>query len=288
MDHKLSQTAVGVVTTFIITLLLQWVMSGLTSESGSIITGPVVQYQGNAFHAFDVTNYSHRTIDGLKVVVPTAVDLSQITSSIPLNITEEKTGGNANLKRVRFSGFPPESVTRILLQQEGKIENARELGFSLSDPSDVSSPTRAGVIRVIALALSFAIVVGMAMWWLINIEEKAQKQCLEELENREKEIHDLQNQVGDIRNEMKRAKTAAARVRVFLGARLRDHIKELDFWRDTLRKILSDHSSQMAEKMIRTITESLGTYGTRAISEVTYDSMIALADVIARADRADV
>jgi uncharacterized protein YeeX (DUF496 family) len=77
-----------------------------------------------------------------------------------------------------------------------------------------------------------------------------------------------------------------ARARVLLLARLSDYAKELEFWRDTVRKILYSVSKddKASEKIISAVTDTLKTYSTRSDSLREFDSVKLLAEMFANSN----
>ena len=69
-------------------------------------------------------------------------------------------------------------------------------------------------------------------------------------------------------------------MKVYHLVRMRDYQKELDFWKDTIRKFLykSKETEDSAERLFSIITDSLKTYSTRKNVGSHYDEIVYLAN----------
>lgn len=59
-------------------------------------------------------------------------------------------------------------------------------------------------------------------------------------------------------------------LRIDYARRLRDHVKELQYWRDTIRKLLYEHNIG-ADRLFHSITSSLKTYSVNYKSNLDFE-----------------
>jgi hypothetical protein len=73
--------------------------------------------------------------------------------------------------------------------------------------------------------------------------------------------------------------TKLYRMKIYYLARMNDYSKELDFWKDTIRKIMYQKVSKKKdnEEVFDIVTKELKTYGTRSKTESYYDELSYLA-----------
>lgn len=73
---------------------------------------------------------------------------------------------------------------------------------------------------------------------------------------------------------------------IFYRTRISHLRKEIDFWRDTIRKLLhnSKYEEQNPEKIIEIVTNNLKTYTTSGCSDKTIDEILYISDLISKAE----
>jgi hypothetical protein len=72
------------------------------------------------------------------------------------------------------------------------------------------------------------------------------------------------------------------RIKILLLARISDYAKELQFWRDTVRKVLyqTSHEQSTSEKLINQVTQALGTHTARTGETLDFDVIKAAAGIL--------
>jgi hypothetical protein len=120
--------------------------------------------------------------------------------------------------------------------------------------------------------------IGFKIWYDIGRFETARKDLLDRieavqeddkkhaermrvaLEDSKQKAQSLQDQLAIVESEMR---AESLRKRIYLLARLHDYSRELSFWRDTIRKLLTSSGSVLSpDKVIEQVTASLRTFGT--------------------------
>ena len=85
--------------------------------------------------------------------------------------------------------------------------------------------------------------------------------------NRTELRKDLQQITFESNKTASEAKISHQRIKLLLIARIQDYRKELDFWKDTIRKIIYNQrgAKQDVNDLFDIVTKNLKTYGTRGI-----------------------
>ncbi|MBL8077654.1 MAG: hypothetical protein JNM55_06815 [Anaerolineales bacterium] len=281
---KLADTIITVVITFLISLVLTTITNYITQDSGEAEFGTPIKVEEKYYVPIVFSNYSDRIIGNLIISIPEELDSSVIPSSKPINVSNLLTnvGGNGS-KNIRLDGFEPKTATQILIpissiDQVEKIRfiNPEEVRFLVIEKNIVESPIKSSFSRVLSNSIFTSLVYGIVIFWALSTIEKDKterdekiKELREDIksseEKQQKANDDLMKQLEDDDKQIKKIKETAQRIKLSLIARISDYAKELEFWRDTIRKILyeSGKDKRSVEMIIDTVTSSLKTYGTQ-------------------------
>jgi hypothetical protein len=179
--------------------------------------------------------------------------------------------------------------------------------LNIAPITGIQNPIASSLIDAFGRALLYSLIFGFFLFYIqtrldesdqkhqkrvAEVREELDKAKIEErnlVEKQEKLGEETTRTVDDLRKEINEVRKADARIRILQGARLGDYSKELDFWRDTIRKVLYQSSSdeKISEMLIRQVTESLKTYGTLESSK-DYDAIAAMAKLLTDSSRLQV
>jgi hypothetical protein len=293
--------------TLAVTFAFNTFTSRLSLDKGRIVIGHPTLISGTLFSVVQVENWGSKAIDGLVLVVPASTAVSSIVTSMPIDIEEAKGfSGSQTLKRITFGGIPPRRLVRIVIPvsssnalDEFFLPNVAKFDLEASWDDYSEDPLKVQSFAVFVESAFYAIFAGFVMFfgnkWLDGKLEKADKQLAEvkdavkaqdeeykdRTEKRKKEFERLQKEVADARGHY-------LRVRLHLLSRLSDYSKELEFWRNTVRKILLTEGlgKSPSEALIKSVTSSLQTYGTRGNKD-DFDSIMIAARLLSRPDNAE-
>ncbi|NFL34457.1 hypothetical protein FDB64_05100 [Clostridium botulinum] len=111
-----------------------------------------------------------------------------------------------------------------------------------------------------------------------EISEKYKNYC----EEKEKESQKLMNQMENIKKEITNIKVISKKRELLLLARIKDYKKELDFWRDTIRKVFYNSQNKKidSEIIFDEITNNLKTYQTKDKRCEDFDAIKVMANII--------
>ncbi len=123
---------------------------------------------------------------------------------------------------------------------------------------------------------------GFLMFWerqqFFQMDEKTRE--LRDAMQKDREYFD--KQVNESKTAMDKNTATFARVKVILLARMSDYSRELNFWRDTVRKVLYGMTGgkEAGESLVKHVTESLQTHRARTGVEDDFDTMKVLAGLM--------
>jgi hypothetical protein len=267
-----SNQIISIILLFFVTLFLNVGIEQLFKNNGTIETSTIRLPGGSAGTHIRIENYSKKPIDNLKILVPVSAALSEATSSSPVQIANGKSSlSSKEVKLAILSLIPPKTTTEIIIPT-GKtngccvIVNAEALRLTDTSDTKPTDPLMESLYRGIQTALIysffFAIVVFYQKSQVNDLRDKLDK--FEEkhgtfAENSKKRLEEVQSDANEIRS-------SYGRMKAILIRRVADYSKELEFWRNTIRKVLYERLSDKseAESLISMITTKLETYGTRA------------------------
>jgi len=262
--QRLRETAITVVITFGVTLLLNFLVDYTQRSRGAVSIGPPVILAGAVYLPLDLTNYENKPLNSIRITVPQYLAVNSIAASSP--VTLSNVDGEPPLgptKTIMLSGIEPRRSTKLLIRLEIEADwykvrpqNHHELQLDLQLPEEVQNPIVRQLKSVLALALVYSVLLGFATWYQTGRLEAAQENAREVLKTQA----DLKDELAKVRSEMR---VQSLRIQIYLLARLNDYSRELSFWRDTIRKLLTSGGSvPPPEKVVEQVTLSLRTFGT--------------------------
>jgi hypothetical protein len=266
---------------FLVTLALNasvnWI---LTHDAATMQIGPALKIGTDQFVPIEIVNYSGRPIDKLKLAIPRSVDIRTIITTKPIEIKQvEHVVSLQQQNLIMLSALQPNELTRILIPIKSEFDlssisaiNARELRVYVKQSKDISYPVYEIVWSAVVNALVIVVIYSFVLWWLRGKEmiadEKVKdvKYRIEVIQKETDANHKtFMDQNKSIAEELKRTKEAHARIRLITSATISDLSKELQFWRDTIRKIIVTNTAdkKTAENLITQITETLESWRTQ-------------------------
>ena len=166
-----------------------------------------------------------------------------------------------------------------------RLVNARQMKLTVEPISELQSP--AG--RAVRAALLTAATTSVVYLVFILYEEARREKLKLDIEELNEKLRNLEVKGESGAEEQRAALKNVSRYKILLLARLSDYSKELDFWRDTIRKILyqATHEAKTAETIITQVSQSLKTYGTHDRHSDDFEVITTLATMISAAEKQD-
>lgn len=290
------QNIVVVVVTFLVSLLLNFLVQYFTQDRGSILIGPAITSRGQTYLPISISNFTDQPIDNLVLSVPVSTTISSIAASTAIQIEElPSTIGTSARKQIRLSGLEPSRVTKLLIpivsQTEAEdvaVVNARQVRLNVEPTQGVQSQSSIAFQRALLNSTITIVIYVVFLLW----QTGQSREMTKELEKIRSETKDWEKKLEDARSESERIRTvefpkvqkSLRKANLLTISRLSDYARELDFWRDTIRKFMyqATGDSNVAEKLIKEITENLKTYSTlyKPSPSVDFESIQILAKYI--------
>ncbi|EIZ4627464.1 hypothetical protein ACOIWI_004293 [Vibrio vulnificus] len=273
---------------FLVTLLLNFCLEYFTSDKGVVRVGNVMQVGEVNYKPIDIENFSSEPINKLKLLIPKDVMISSLVVSTPLEVDVTSnlvTSKSSNI--IEISSIPSHAVTRVLIpikEQHGKcceILNDNELNLLVKNDGQVNNPLKNALYQALTTAIISAVILGFFMAWfngkVKRIEEK-EKETLTALNENKSSLEEFKRKIDDDVLEVKKLNK---RQRIYLLKRITEYSKEIDFWRDTFRKVASNSvSNEQITNLLIDISKSLGTRSTHGNAEREYAEFEIMFDVV--------
>ncbi|AZT83281.1 hypothetical protein EHN06_06805 [Marinobacter sp. NP-4(2019)] len=279
----------NIILVFILTLVMNWTFEMLTADSGYVRKGAMVSIGYDRFIPIEIENYKSSSINGIKILMPLGLEEKEIVSSKPVKIEKvDSTASPDEFNVFNISEVTGEAVTRILVPLKFEDSsccqflNAKDLKLEIKNDEDVVDPVKSAFLKGAQTAAIYSIFIFLLAIWMRSKIEGLQKNLEDlsgQLENSSDKIDRLTESLTEIRKIYKRQ-------RVFLLRRVSDYGKEVEFWRDTLRRILVEQGCDRnsTKKMLREISKALGTLSTHGNTVSEYEDFEALREVIESID----
>jgi len=301
--RKYVEVALGTIITLIVGTALNYAAAVLfTQPTAEIDIGTPLRVASVQRVPIAIRSWSREVINGVQLSMPDSVTLSEITSSVPLQL--DRTGNSVNgsgRMAVTLSGIPPLAVSHLLIpikdgvnEAEISFINARERNIDLRPSGTAVSPRLRALQSAALNAVIAAMAFGVVGIWInvrlshmqdeLNEQVKQAREQQERLEQQVREeskakMAELDSLRSELDNQHKVTQSRIGRLNVLFLARINDYARELEFWRSTIRILLTqkDASDKTVDDILRTVTDKLGTHQT-----LRYDTDFKTIEVAAR------
>ena len=278
-----SSLILNIIVTFVCTLFLQTLVSYSMKGNGEIQYSILAKSKNDHQAVITISNTSKSAISDLKIIVPTGVDTKEIISSNPIKVdTSEHNLTDQDLKLLSVSIIPPSTRTTILipLHQDSQcceFANLDRLQLTENNGLYLDPPLLAAFKRGFEIAFIFMLIyIPITIYVFQKLRETSTKldESHDKIEEASNKIKDLQDSVTiehrKIRRkshkEIAKVHLRSAKIKATLVRTISDYSKELNFWKDTIRKMLYDLSvdTKTADRLFESITDTLETYRTQS------------------------
>jgi len=293
--RKYADSVVTVAIALIVTLVINFGVGYLFRSKGSIAIGNRFLFQGTVLRPVDIANQRSEPLDGLVLSLPKTVQIADIAASSPIQIADvpDNVGASA-IRRIKLSGISPNAVVRLLIPVQAagandqiELVNARQIGIDVINGDEAPDLRWSLLKSVLVDSIVYAIAMGLMVFFVVaRLEERrAEHRRLEEKWQKARdEAGNLKAETTTIKVELRKD---WARVKLLLLARISDYSRELEYWRDTVRRIIyvSGASKDTAEALLNEVTASLKTYSTRAsASALDFNTITTMAGMLSAAE----
>lgn len=287
--RRIAQSIFAIVLTIFTTTVVNLGIAYLVRDRGAVTIGSEISMGSTIVRPVEISNYKGEQLDGVIFLIPKAIQTKEIGSSVPVQIVDspDNTGVSAK-RRIAVNGITPHSVVRLLIPsnpQYGKesvqVLNAEPLHLTASMGDEAPDSLVVLFKATLPLVLIYGLFVGVGHFW-----EYSQKQELT------KRIDEVDKRLADVKDEARRrleeSTNSVSRIKVLMLARISEYSRELQFWRDTIRKILylQNQDRRSREAFLDEVSANLKTYQTRdSIPE--FEVVSTMADMLVRVRATD-
>lgn len=280
----------------IFSLLLNTAIIYFSSNKGTYQSNEVVIDEERSIATINISNHSGDELEDLKVLVPDNLTLSEIRTSMPIKIALDKGAFSSNQNQLLTLNFIPanKTISLVIPFETGtsccQILNPSKSGIEVVDgaysPNAWWQSFKYALITVIVYSIFFILSIYDTSRRLKEINESIKEtenkldETMKEKEKRDVEIKDeferklkermeevteLRSKQSELKSELLNVQKIAARFKLTNLRRLDDYRRELQFWRDTVRKAMySIHGNDdKSNDLALIVTEQLKTYSTR-------------------------
>jgi len=202
-----------------------------------------------------------------------------------------------NANTIRLKQINPKGKLSCLVKTTDKIEKNNiivdnNIKIAISFFS-ASQDTLLMIILLCIYALFNTVAVYISERISAKFSEKNKKRIQainnkldETKEKSDEEVKELKCTLSDQDARIKATNKEIHKLRIYYQIRINDLNKELDFWRNTIRKMLFNSSDKFnsAEVVIEMVTNELKTYTTRERNKDSIDEIFYLANIISEKD----
>lgn len=250
----------------------------------------------------ELTTYRNE-INELRINVPFSISESQIKSDYPLTVTivtnnvQTAIGTDIAIKNITSN-----KNIQLAIETTGPVNSElmeitnRNDKINVSMFSDRTNPATSQVKRLLQTAIIYGLIfLGYTTFnkydtlkktksikeelnihkVLLNNEIANIKEQKIMMEKQDAKMEVTQNKLDKVVSDTEKMKINHFKRSLLLKAKLYDYQKELNFWRNTIRKILYQNKvdKNEAEKIIDTVTHTLKTYQTKEKNEYELEEM---------------
>ena len=271
-----------VVLTFFVTLVLNTLLNYYTSDKGSVSVSELIAIGESTVTVVTIVNQAAEMINGLVVEIPSQISLKTVSTKPAMVVEEVPSALQGSTKLLKLSQVRPRHVSRVFITlpdssrvEPVRVANMEATGLSLRQDDRLESPLRLAIFSAFFVALLCASVVGAYAYF----DSKERKELSSKVDELKKE-HSMASEEWwstrkGIEKNVERLRNLLTKQRLLLQSRLYDYSKELTFWRNAVRSLLlqTGGTSSQADLLIDRITASLGTLGTKATTEESFESL---------------
>jgi hypothetical protein len=301
MTKKVMETIISSLLLGALTLAFNLTFSYFFIEKGTIRIGEPIQIGQNQFQiSISLMNFSNKNINNLEIKLPLNVEANNIFVSQPIMINKINTNyGNNSGSVYQVSKLASHENITIAIITSNKIDanqvaiNNNGNNVEVEYIDKVTSPLKKSIGTWTVNALIYAALFGLTNYITDRRRQKQiseyydkwernKKEIQEETERMSKRINDQEKERLKILEESEKLNQKIQKIhdthmkwRVMYLSKLRDFSKELNFWRDTIRKITYKSSENKIDsnELINIVTNNLQTYQTKINAEENYETL---------------
>lgn len=270
---QVMNVVIAIVVTFFVNLSLSY----WASDNGTVTIGDRFVSEDFNYQPIEITNFSNKTIDNIKLTIPNIVQLTSIIVSSPIQIESVDNSISPKHKQlIEISGIKPNSNIRLLVPITEhstlccSVLNLKDNGFKLMSDQDIQSSLSIAIVDAIITTLIYGFVLIIFVLYLTSSNRKLSLKIGEaqkDLQVSQEKVSGLQSlqqiEFDGIKEKISDLKISDKKKRVLLLRRITEYGREILFWRSTVKKILIDNvDPEELDKTFKNISTKLQTSST--------------------------
>lgn len=303
MASKVWESVLMLITAGLFTFISSFAIAYFFNNNSVVTIGDSTKISNDQY--ISIVNVSaFKDIKKLRIDVPYIIDdEGQIKSNTPLNISSVKNNiGTINGTVFEIEKIPSDTNVELIIFTENPLNDEKilidenENMIDVVYSNEVRNPIQKQLKTIIANAIVYALLIGGFSVWDNRKREqrltyyKEEKQDIQErsdrllkdLEASKKETEIIREKTEKNIENFEKIKNEGTKRNILLLAKLNDYRKELNFWRDTIRKVIYQlpNGEEKAEKLINIVTSSLRTYQTNEKNSPDFETLKVLSKII--------
>ncbi|MFP3549782.1 hypothetical protein SB861_03570 [Paraburkholderia sp. SIMBA_049] len=254
---KIVSTIITVIVTTFVTLAINTTNAYFFDNHGTVRISRPMPVNGGTTSLLSIENDSSKFIDGLVVEVPADVKLSNISFDTSVQLTDSAPSGDQSVRAVKIGQIAPRRVTTLAFSSKDasnaislRVLNPQEVSLKLQGNEGLDSFVKQAMEFGLLAAIVQGLIVGVAFYHYMGVREHLLD-----------EVKEQGQRIKAVGAEIREANSRYTKQRILLVSRISDYSKELEFWRNTIRGIITPEA---AEQLFERVTALLKTYGTTA------------------------
>ncbi len=255
---KLSKDVIIIIMTIIANACLLFVINYyFVPINGEVRYGNAITIGDKLYYQVQIENFTPKEIAGLRLTVPLGSDIHQIISNTPVAIEPILNTIKSDVSLVSISNILPSGTTQIFFpilresdQSKFNFLNLENHKFNYKSMQQVHSRFFLVLKKIFITSIVYAVIymfLGVLFIWYLNKQDE--------------KIKKLTESSREISEELKRVSLSHQKCRLLLLSRLKDYVKENDFWKDTIRKVMYENeNAKSSDQLFDIVTDSLKTY----------------------------
>lgn len=296
--NSIITTIVGTFITVVITAVTGFFISSMDMKDGKIGFEDRIIIKGTEYSIIKIENSSNKTLNNLKINIPSSIKLVDIITSVPVDILLNDNMTHKNtINQITINNLPDNRVIKILLPFQNnkpsiEIMNHESLNLEFNNPSVIDNPYLESLVHGGIMAFSYFIVFSFFSYFEYRSVQRRKEEWEKKIETYKLKLKETNDELArinqnhidtikqheEITNKTKELSKDNQKLKLLLLTRMTDYAKELTFWRDTIRKIMYDANKKNvdSEMIIDTVTKNLKTYSTKNEKNVDFATLMLL------------
>lgn len=256
------------VLTFISTLGINYATEYFMQDHGDV-SATQVSINSQEYTEIQVDNFSSDKLNGLIFTTDIQLTDKKISSNKIIQISQERNDPSGKLI-LKISNIPSNSSTKIFIpgKVDFDLDSLQKAGLSISQVKPIN---RVKISIYIGLFTSLVYAIGI---YILSRIEDGKKEILNI------KIRKVEDELNRIRTDNKEAINGYRKHLILHSARVSEYRKELDFWRNTIRKISYDSHQKNNIDLVKLVEMNLKTYKLKNLSSSDFDNIIYAADLL--------